>query len=285
MCYIGPYSTYSTYSKELGESGCSVACLVRYSTYSTYSKEPGESGCSVACLVRYSTCSTYSKEPGESGCSVACLVRYSTYSTYSKGPGDCEGSAWRLPGIASRPRHLPGIGARAKVGKKSKLSSNPTVLANIEASPVAPPARHRSLQPAKPAPRSGFFPGKKIPVLPWGEDCSTLFLPMAARPQDCLLQSCCGSRIRITNYEAVTERRKSRSGTRSRVRKNRTCLVINSTPKSLLRERKSRSGTRSRACRKKTDMPRYKFHANVEASIPSAPGTLMSHMLSPTTKQ
>ena len=39
-------------------------------------------------------------------------------------------------------------------------------------------------------------------------------------------------------------------------------------------------------CRKKTDMPRYKFHANVEASIPSAPGTqLMSHMLSPTTKQ
>ena len=69
MCYIGPYSTYSTYSKEPGESGCSVACLVRYSTYSTYSKEPGESGCSVACLVRYSTYSTYSKEPGESGCS------------------------------------------------------------------------------------------------------------------------------------------------------------------------------------------------------------------------
>ena len=30
-------------------------------------------------------------------------------------------------------------------------------------------------------------------------------------------------------------------------------------------------------CWKKTDMPRYKFHANVEASIPSAPGTqLMS---------
>ena len=49
MCYIGPYSTYSTYSKDPGESGCSVACLVRYSTYSTYSKEPGESGCSVGC--------------------------------------------------------------------------------------------------------------------------------------------------------------------------------------------------------------------------------------------
>ena len=48
---------------------------------------------------------------------------------------------------------------------------------------------------------------------------------------------------RITNYEAVTERRKSRSR------------------------------TRYRACRKKTDMPRHKFHANVEASIPSAPGT------------
>ena len=63
---------------------------------STYSKEPGESGCSVGCLVRYSTYSTYSKEPGESGCSVGCLVRYSTYSTYSKEPGESEGSAgWR----------------------------------------------------------------------------------------------------------------------------------------------------------------------------------------------
>ena len=41
-----PCETYSTYSKEPGESGCSVACLVRYSRYSTYSKEPGESGCS-----------------------------------------------------------------------------------------------------------------------------------------------------------------------------------------------------------------------------------------------
>ena len=35
-------------------------------------------------------------------------------------------------------------------------------LPGIEASPAAPPARHRSLQPAKPAPRSGFFPGKKF---------------------------------------------------------------------------------------------------------------------------
>ena len=69
------------------------------------------------------------------------------------------------------------------------------------------------------------------------------------------------------------------------VRKNRTCPVLNSTPKSLLRERKSRSGTRSRACRKKTDMPRYKFHANVEASIPSAPGTQLMMSQSPTTKQ
>ena len=35
--------------------------------------------------------------------------------------------------------------------------------------------------------------------------------------------------------------------------------------------RKSRSGTRS-MLEKNTHMPRYKFHANVEASIPSAPG-------------
>ena len=43
-CLVRPNSTYSTYSKEPGESGCSVGCLVRYSTYSTYSKDPGESG-------------------------------------------------------------------------------------------------------------------------------------------------------------------------------------------------------------------------------------------------
>ena len=30
---------------------------------------------------------------------------------------------------------------------------------------------------------AGGLPRKKIPVLPWGDDCSTLFLPMAARPQ------------------------------------------------------------------------------------------------------
>ena len=53
---VDGYSTYSTYSKEPGESGCSVACLVRYSTYSTYSKEPGESGCSVTVRVRLGAC-------------------------------------------------------------------------------------------------------------------------------------------------------------------------------------------------------------------------------------
>ena len=31
--------------------------------------------------------------------------------------------------------------------------------------PAALPARHRSLQPAKPAPRSGFFPGKNVEVV------------------------------------------------------------------------------------------------------------------------
>ena len=65
MCYIGPYSTYSTFSKEPWKSGCSVGCLVRYCTYSTYSKEPGKSGCSVGCLVRYSTQSTCSKDAGD----------------------------------------------------------------------------------------------------------------------------------------------------------------------------------------------------------------------------
>ena len=169
MCYIGPYSTYS---KQPGESGCSVACLVRYSAYSTYSKEPGESGCSVACLVRYSTYSTYSKDPGESGCSVACLVRYSTYSTHSKGPGDCEGSAWclpRLPGIeASRPR--PDTPARRAMRIIRIIRSYGHTAAwhcatlprlpGIEASPAAPPDR------------VFFYYSHAHPsILAWAQDC------------------------------------------------------------------------------------------------------------------
>ena len=90
-----------------------MGCLVRYSTYSTYSKEPGESGCSVGCLARYSTYSTYSKEPGESGCSVGCLVRYSTYSTYSKDPSWGRRPTVRL--WARRPV-LTGCGVPGKGG-------------------------------------------------------------------------------------------------------------------------------------------------------------------------
>ena len=45
-----------------GPGGGSAAWRVRYSTYSTYSKDPGESGGSAAWRVRYSTYSTYSKE-------------------------------------------------------------------------------------------------------------------------------------------------------------------------------------------------------------------------------
>ena len=48
--------------------------------------------------------------------------------------------------------------------------------------PGAPPARHRSLQPAKSAPRSGF-PGKKFQSSRGGRTAARFFLPMAARPQ------------------------------------------------------------------------------------------------------
>ena len=101
----------------------------------------------MACLVRYSTYSTYSKEPGESGCSVAYLVRYSTYSTYSKDAGDCEGSAaWCLPRL-----------------------------------PHTPPARHR--RPAEPAPRSGFFPGKKFQSSCGGRTAARFFCQWLRGPR------------------------------------------------------------------------------------------------------
>ena len=96
-----------------GESGCSVACLVRYSTYSTYSKETGESGCSVGCLVRYSTYSTYSMDPGESG---AGWGPYSTYSTYSMELGGSGAGhiAARRPTVRLWARHVrQGCSARA----------------------------------------------------------------------------------------------------------------------------------------------------------------------------
>ena len=45
------------------------------------------------------------------------------------------------PGAPARHRS-PRRGRDSSPEKKTKLSSNPTVLANIEASPAAPPARH-----------------------------------------------------------------------------------------------------------------------------------------------
>ena len=120
----------------------------------------------------------------------------------------------------------------------------------LEKPPAAPPARHRS--PAEPAPRLEFFPAKK--KFQWS--CGGQLPKVSANlPGRAAPARHGGTQLmsRVTNYEAVTERRKSRSG------------------------------TRSRACRKKTDMPRHKFHANVEASIPSAPGTqlMMSRINTP----
>ena len=107
----------------------------------------------MACLVRYSTYSTYSKDPGEErGCSVACLVR-------------------AAPGMEARPRHLPGIGARTKVGilprKKNKVlpwgedCSTLFLFCPAEASiPSAPHSCRATCPASEPAPRSGFFPGR-----------------------------------------------------------------------------------------------------------------------------
>ena len=88
------YSTYSTYSKEPGESGCSVGCLVRYSTYSTYSKKSGWP---------YSTDSTYSMELGGERVS-ACVFGQGTCGKGAVERGACNdlyafgrASAWSVP--------------------------------------------------------------------------------------------------------------------------------------------------------------------------------------------
>ena len=103
----------------------------------------------------------------------------------------------------------PGIEAscraRAKVGilpkeKKSKLSSNPTVSANLPGI-EARPRRHRSLQPAKPAPRSGFFPGKKNSRPPVGGLQHAFFLPMPPTWR----HAADDVSYVITNYEAMSD--------------------------------------------------------------------------------
>ena len=83
MCCMALYSTYTTdfarteciahIVHKARSRGGSAAWRVRYSTYSTYSKDPGESGVggSAAWRVRYSTYSTYSMDPAESGGSAA----------------------------------------------------------------------------------------------------------------------------------------------------------------------------------------------------------------------
>ena len=135
------------------------------------------------------------------------------------------------------------------------------------------PARHRS--PAKPAPRSGFFPGKKFQSSCGGRTAARFFLPMAARPQlpgiearprlpgigalpslrqgiprkkiqglppsillspqDCLLQSCCHPRIENS----------TRNSTRGNSEKKGHACFQFRTPR----------GTPRGATRKKRDMP------------------------------
>ena len=136
---------------------------------------------------------------------MGCLVRYSTYSTYSKDPGDCEGSAaWCLPHLTARPRHLPGIEASCRARAKV-----------------------------------GILPRKKKIQSSRGRTAARFFLPMAARPQDCLLQlkdcllqSCCHPRIASFNPVVTPGLRGTpRELHRGQLRKNGTCLfpVPNST--------------------------------------------------------
>ena len=65
------------------------------------------------------------------------------------------------------------------------------------------------------------------------------------------------------------QRRKSRSGTRSMSeKKTHAPLQI---PRQKAYFENGSPEAEPAVCRKKTHMPRYKFHANVQASIPSAP--------------
>ena len=84
--------------------------------------------------------------------------------------------------------------------------------------PAALPARHRSLQPAKPAPRSGFFPGKKcqgcrlisrqplrkfFPVVLWGDNCLKFRRTCPAEPRQRRHE---GTQLMSrTNYKAVAD--------------------------------------------------------------------------------
>ena len=198
MCYIGPYSTYSTYStysKEPGESGCSVACLVRYSTYSTYSKDVGDcEGSAAWCLPGIAS------RPRLPGIGALPSPRQGIPRKKIQGlppsillsPQDCllqsccrpriEGNStrnstratpkkWDMP-VSSSELHAGSnqkmVGACFQFRGTSKAQvplalSSITFLPGIEASPAAPPARRRS--PAEPAPRSGFFPGKNVEVV------------------------------------------------------------------------------------------------------------------------
>ena len=128
MCYIGPYSTYSTYSKEPGESGCSVACLVRYSTYSTCSKGPGGSAW---CLPRLPGIEASRPRPDTPARRLIRIIRIIRSYVHT--------AAWHC---ATLP-HLPGI----------------------EASPAAPPDRVFFLPLTRPSVNPGV--GTGLPLQSW----------------------------------------------------------------------------------------------------------------------
>ena len=70
---------------------------------------------------------------------------------------DLRATLLEAPGRATCPASEP-CQARAKVGILPRIFFFETV---VQSDSFGEPARHRSLQPAEPAPRSGFFPAKK----------------------------------------------------------------------------------------------------------------------------
>ena len=178
MCYFGPYSTYSTYSKDLGESGCSVACLVRYSTYSTYSKGPDDcQGSAAWCLPRLASRPRQGiprekiqglppsilLSPQDCLLQSCCHPRIEGNST--RNSTRATPKKWGMP-VSSSELHAGSnqkmVGACFQFRGTSKAQV-PLVLSSIKFLPGIGASRPRHLPGigALPSPRSGFFPGKK----------------------------------------------------------------------------------------------------------------------------
>ena len=122
-----------------------MGCLVRYSTYSTYSKDPGESGGSAGWRP-YSTYSTYSMELGESGAkprNICAVLRHEMLFLQ----GVYSYTAWRNSFFCTVLHGLPMPAPAGLIGSPNPRSPNWACFCMfLHAFGVAPPFDY-TLQP------------------------------------------------------------------------------------------------------------------------------------------